>query len=186
MTTASAASTLGNSWNRLSSKALEPLQGAAFPPVRAPAQLQADDPPRGRILVIADEAALALDLQRMLRDAGFSTVGPASTLVDIQRMIGRSAIDCAVLDLDVDQRTPLPVADLLAFAEVPFVYLSNGSSAMVPTQHRRRPVVVKPVSRGSLLAAVEDAMAKARPAAGGGLLSGAPTPLRWPRVYPPL
>lgn len=178
MTKMSAASTLGNSWNRLSSTALEPLQGAAFPPVRAPVQLAADDPPRGRILVIEDEAALALDLQRMLRDAGFRTVGPASTVADVQRMIGRGAIDCAVLDLEVDRRAPLPIADLLAFAEVPFVYLSNGSRATVPTQHRRRPVVMKPVSRAALLAAVEDAMAKQRPAC--------EAPLPWPRIYPPL
>lgn len=185
MTMVSAASTLGNSWNRLSSIAFEPLQGAAFPPVRAPVQLAADDPPRGRILIIEDEAVLALELQRMLRDAGFRTIGPVSTLVDIQRMIGRGAIDCAVLDLEVDRRAPLPIADLLTYAEVPFVYLSNGSRATLPTQHRSRPVVVKPVSRAALLAAVEGAMAKAR-AAAGGHLPGAPAPLPWPRVYPPL
>ena len=186
MTTMSAASTLGNSWNRLSSDTLEPRQGTAFPPVRAPARLAADDPPRGRVLIIEDEAALALDLQRMLRDAGFRTVGPASTLADVQRMIDRGAIDCAVLDLEVDRRAPLPIADLLAFAEVPFVYLSNGSRTTMPMQHRRRPVVVKPVSRAVLLAAVENAMAKARPAASDALLRGMPTPLPWPRVYPPL
>ena len=41
-------------------------------------------------------------------------------------MIRRGDIDCAILDLDVDRRAPLPIADILAFADVPFGYLTTG------------------------------------------------------------
>ncbi|MGE0576691.1 hypothetical protein [Reyranella sp.] len=129
---------------------------------------------------------MALDLQRMLRGAGFGTIGPASTVADVQRMISRGAIDCAVLDLDVDRRTPLPIADLLAFADVPFVYLANGSRATVPMQHRRRPVLAKPFNPAALVSAVEDAIAGRQRDSDKSPLHGAPTPLPWPRVYPPL
>jgi len=154
MTTTSAGSTLGDSWNRLSPgndtlelQRLAPC--AAFPPVWAPAVLATDDAPRGKVLVVEDEALVALDLQRVLCDAGFRTVGPATTLADIQRLIDRGAIDCAILDLDVDHRAPLPIADLLAFVDVPFAFLTAGSRRMVPPQHRHRPVVEKPFSRAA-------------------------------------
>lgn len=190
MTTTSAASTLGDSWNRLSpgKQTLQrPLAAAAsVPPVWAPATLAADDPPRGKVLVLEDEALVALDLQRVLRDAGFRTVGPATTLADIQRLIERGAIDCTILDLDVDRRAPLPIADLLAFADVPFVFLAAGSRMVVPTRHRHRPIVRKPFSRDALLSAVEQAMAGRRQAANDNPLHGGTTCLPWPRVYPPL
>ena len=153
MTMTSAASTLGNTWNRLptaESQQPHPMAaGLASTPPWAPAALAADDPPRGKVLVIEDEAVVALDLQRTLREAGFRTVGPATSLADIQQLIDRGAIDCAVLDLDVDRRAPLPIADLLAFAEVPFVFLSDVPRPMLPPPHRRRPVVKKPFSRAA-------------------------------------
>jgi DNA-binding NtrC family response regulator len=190
MTMTSAASTLGNTWNRLPSTAeslqAQPLAaGLASMPPWAPAALAADDPPRGKVLVIEDEAVVALDLQRALREAGFRTVGPATTLADIQQLIDRGAIDCAILDLDVDRRAPLPIADLLAFADVPFVFLSGAPRPMLPTPHRRRPVVEKPFSRAALVAAVEEAMA-GKSAANDNRLQGLATTPPWPRVYPPL
>lgn len=191
MTTPSAASTLGNSWNRLtptvSSLQPQPLAaGLAATPPWAPAELAADDPPRGKVLVIEDEAVVALDLQRALREAGFRTVGPATTLADIQHLIGRGTIDCAILDFDIDVRAPLPIADLLAFADVPFVFLTNGSRQRLPTQHRRRPVVEKPFSCAALVAAVEEAMGGKRAANDNRMMHGLTATLPWPRVYPPL
>ncbi len=56
-------------------------------------------------------------------------------------MVQHRDIDCAILDLDIDRRMPLPIADLLAFADVPFVYLTKGAFTAVPSRHRHRPVV---------------------------------------------
>jgi CheY-like chemotaxis protein len=119
MTAVSAASTLGNSWNRL-------IDCDESGDAQRPPSLAAIDFPQGKILVIVDDAVMALDLQRLLREAGYRVVGPATNVGDIQRMIGRGDVDCAIVDLDVDRRAPLPIADLLAFAEVPFVYLTTG------------------------------------------------------------
>jgi CheY-like chemotaxis protein len=193
MTTTSAASTLGDSWNRLpqSDGALDPRPvpvpataplGTRFsPPSRA-----ALDLPQGKVLVVADNAVVALDLQRMLHEAGWRVVGPATTVAEIQRMIGRGDIDCAILDLDVDRRAPLPIADLLAFADVPFVYLTTGVLGPVPPRHRNRPIVEKPFTRDGLLAAVEKAMARHREIANDNRWAPAGSVVPWARVYPPL
>jgi CheY-like chemotaxis protein len=184
----STASTLGDSWTQrlphspAGARGLPPLPVEAhFPPRQTASGVSADDLPRGKILVIEDEAMVALDLQRTLRDAGYRVVGPAATLEDIQRLIDRGSIDCAVVDLDVDRRTPLPVADLLAFAEVPFVFLTTAVRGAPPQRHARRPVVTKPFKRSELLSAIERAMKRqSMPAANDN--PGA----AWPRVLPPL
>jgi DNA-binding NtrC family response regulator len=186
MTATSAASTLGDTWNRLPScnETLDPQPmplGLRF----SPPSLATLGLPQARILLVVDDVVTALDLQRLLHEAGYRVVGPATTVSEIQRMIQRGDIDCAILDLEVDRRAPLPIADLLAFAEVPFVYLSTGVPG-APSRHRLRPVVEKPFTRDSLIGAVEKAMAKPRQIAnddrwraGGPVVPGT-------RVYPPL
>jgi DNA-binding response OmpR family regulator len=187
MTATSAAPTLGDSWNRqladnTDSIAPEPMaQGRRY----APSSLATLDLPQRKVLMVVEDAMVALDLQRLLHEAGYRVVGPASTVAEVQRLLERGDIDCAILDRDLDRRAPLPIADLLAFAEVPFVYLTTRFLAPVPVWHRHRPVVEKPFNREALLGAVEKAMAKSGGVADdrhwhGGLV------VPWTRVYPPL
>lgn len=178
MTFQSAASTLGNPWSSRSSQTIRrddhvwPLAGLT------------DEVPRGKILVVEDEAVVALDLQRTLREAGYRVVGPATSLADVQKLIARGTIDCAVLDLAIDRRTPIPVADLLAFAEVPFVFLTDGDKSGLPQQHAHRPVVNRPYAEHDLLAAVERAMR--RHGRSEKALLRSPPPVSYPRVFPQL
>ena len=192
MTATSAASTLGESWNRrhpISNASFVPQPTAPRPMAEglrfSPPSLATLDVPQGRVLVVVDDALVALDLQRLLHEAGYRVVGPATTVGEIQRMIQRGDIDCAILDLDVDRRAPLPIADLLAFAEVPFVYLTTGVLGPVPSRHRNRPVVEKPFTRETLLAAVAKAMARPREVANDNRWQGGVV-VPWTRVYPPI
>lgn len=172
MTAMSTASTLGDSWNRIPSFSPRPLSMAGMP--------------RGNVLVVIDDAIVALDLQRMLSEGGWRPIGPATTVAEVQHLLQRKSVACAVLDLDIDRRTPLPTADLLAFVDVPFVYLTTGAHGPAPSRHRRWPVVVKPFTDASMLAAVEKAVSDRRQAAyrGCGPNTGAVVPST--RIYPPL
>jgi CheY-like chemotaxis protein len=187
MTTLSAASTLGDSWNRQllstsESFAPQPMaQGLRF----SPPSLATLDLPQGKVLMVVDDAVVALDLQRLLREAGYRVVGPVTTVSEVQRAIERGAIDCAIVDLDVDRRAPLPIADLLAFADVPFVYLGTGILGAPPVWHRQRPVVEKPFTREALLAALEKATARPREVANDNRWQGGVV-VPWTRVYPPI
>lgn len=200
MTATSAASTLGDSWNRRHSddnESIAPQPMPAAMPEAMPAAMPAGvrfsppslatmDLPQGKVLVVVDDAIVALDLQRLLRDAGYLVIGPATTVSEIQRMIQRGDIDCAILDLDIDRRAPLPIADLLAFADVPFVYLTTGVLGQVPARHRQRPVVEKPFTRGALLAAIAKAMTRRREVANDNRWPAGGPVVPWARVYPPL
>jgi CheY-like chemotaxis protein len=188
MTATSAASTLGDSWNRRlpddnTSFAPQPMaQGLRF----SPPSLATLDLPQGKVLVVVDDAIVALDLQRILHEAGWRVIGPATTVAEVQRMIERGDIACAIVDLDVDRRAPLPIADLLAFADIPFVYLTTGVLGPVPPRHRTRPVVEKPFTREVLLAALEKAMARPREVANDNRWPVGGSVVPWARVYPPL
>lgn len=190
MTLASAASTMGHRWNqRLSQtdQAVEPQTSpfGGLPPAWAPAALAAADLPQGKVLVVADEANMALELQQLLRDAGFRVVGPAAILPDIQRLIERS-LDCAVVDFDAERRLPLPASDLLALAEVPFVMLTSAAGRDIPQRHSHRPVVGKPVDRTELLAAVAQAMGRRRLPANDNRWQSPAIVTPTSRLYPPL
>jgi DNA-binding NtrC family response regulator len=179
MTAVSAASTLGNSWNRL-------IDCEDSGDEQRPPSLATKDFPQGKILMIVDDAVMALDLQRLLHETGYRVVGPATNVGEVQRMINRGDIDCAIVDLDVDRRAPLPIADLLAFAEVPFVYLTTGVLGPVPARHRTRPLIEKPFTRDRLFAALEKAMAKPRKVANDNRWPADGSVVPWTRVYPPL
>ena len=187
MTATSAAPTLGKSWNRQLPENIDGIerqptaQGARF----SPPSLATLDLPRGKVLLLTDDAIVALDLQRLLHESNYLVSGPASTVFEVQRLLERGGIDCALLDRELDRRAPLPIADVLAFADVPFVYLTARSLEPVPVWHRHRPVVEKPFNRESLLAAVEKATAKSGEIPNDKSWHGELV-VPWTRVYPPL
>ena len=67
------------------------IADASVPGRHLPMSALADDPPRGRILVVANEAPLVLDVQRALRDAGYRAVGPAPSAGEAERFHARHA-----------------------------------------------------------------------------------------------
>jgi len=184
----SAASTIGDTWNRqlLGKNERNEPQPLPIGMRFSPPSLATLDLPQGKVLVVVDDAVVALDLQRLLHDAGYRVVGPATTVGEIQRMIQRGDVDCAILDLDVDRRAPLPLADLLAFADVPFVYLTTGVLGTIPSRHRQRPVVEKPFTPKIVLKAVEKAMARHREIANVNRCPASGAVVPWERVYPTL
>ena len=152
------------------------------PPQAPPLALAASEPPFGRLLVFEDETVIALDLQRILRDAGYRIVGPASSLAEVRALVSRGRLDGAVIDLDVQLQAGIEVADLLADAGIPFVLLATGREA-VPGRHAARPFVEKPYSSGRLLEALDQVSGGRRPAAVPSALAGK---VSFPRIFPQL
>jgi DNA-binding response OmpR family regulator len=75
-----------------------------------------------RILVVEDEALLALDLRCVLEEQGASVVGPCYRLQTALSVAAQGGIDGAVLDVDLAGETVFPVADVLSRSHVPFVF----------------------------------------------------------------
>ncbi|HET6469264.1 MAG TPA: hypothetical protein VFG43_12895 [Geminicoccaceae bacterium] len=108
-----------------------------------------------RILVVEDEMLIALDLDLVLRRAGYEVVGPAGRVGEALRLLAREpGLDGALLDVQVDEETVFPVADALVARGVPFLFLSGYGTDILPPAHRARPCLIKPYSTRTLIAAL--------------------------------
>lgn len=92
-----------------------------------------------RILVVEDEALIAVMVEDMLTELGSVVVGPAATITQALALAQSEAIDGAVLDVNVRGERIDPVADVLAARGVPMLFatgygevrLANGAATTV-------------------------------------------------------
>jgi DNA-binding response OmpR family regulator len=105
-----------------------------------------------RVLVVEDDALLALDIARQLTDAGLEVVGPASSVAKALRLIGEAGCDVAILDVNLGNETAEPVARELRARGTQFVVVSGYSSEQHPPGFHGAPVLSKPARPGALVA----------------------------------
>ena len=108
-----------------------------------------------RVLVVEDDALLALDIARHLTSAGFEVVGPATSVTKALRLIGNVGCDVAVLDVNLGRDTAEPVAHELRVRKTPFVVLSGYSGEQHPPGFRGAPSLSKPVRPTVLVAMLQ-------------------------------
>lgn len=105
-----------------------------------------------RVLVVEDEALVAMLVEDALLDAGFSVIGPAATVAEALDLLGQDKPDAAVLDLNLAGETSVPVADALAQRGIPFVVATGYGAAGLPPEHPAAPVLAKPYDPTELVA----------------------------------
>jgi len=111
-----------------------------------------------RILVVEDEALVAMLLETMLEDMGFVPVGPVDdidTALEVLRNDHR--LDGALLDVNVAGREVFPVAEALKAKGVPFVFSTGYGEGGLPDDWRGHPTIQKPFTED----AVREALFKA-------------------------
>ena len=89
-----------------------------------------DTPGKGtRVLVLEDEAIIALDVEGILTDAGFKVAATLATCADALEWLDNHSADIALLDLHLLDGSCAPVGNRLAQLGIPFVVFSGGSAA---------------------------------------------------------
>jgi len=104
-----------------------------------------------RVLVVEDDALLALDIAQRLTDAGLEVVGPVISVAKALTLISEVGCDVAVLDVNLGSETAEPVALELRARRTPFVVLSGYSSEQHPPGFHGAPVLSKPARPEDLL-----------------------------------
>lgn len=118
-----------------------------------------------RILLVDDEALVALAAEDILISEGYDVVGPADRLESALRLANCEALDGAVLDINLAGDYVWPVADVLSARGVPFVLLTGfGKGLDLPPSCRLIPLLTKPVRPPELAAALEGQIARVRSA----------------------
>jgi CheY-like chemotaxis protein len=112
-----------------------------------------------RVLVVEDEALVAMLVEDGLLDAGAEVVGPAASVGEALRLVEGAASDgglsAAVLDIDLQGRAVAPVADRLAVLGVPFVFATGYGEGRDTGGHVAAPVLRKPFDPHAPVVAVE-------------------------------
>ncbi len=107
-----------------------------------------------RVLVVEDEALVAMLVEDALLDAGAAVLGPAATVSEALLLLSKENPDVAVLDLNLAGETSTPVADVLAQRGVPFVVATGYGAEGLPPSHSHVPVLAKPYDPDDLTAAL--------------------------------
>ena len=112
-----------------------------------------------RVLVVEDEALVAMMMEDGLLDAGAEIVSPACSVSEALAMIERTATDgglsVAVLDINLEGAAVFPVADCLAAHGVPFVFCTGYGEGCDRGTHVAAPVLAKPFGPDALVATIE-------------------------------
>jgi DNA-binding response OmpR family regulator len=108
-----------------------------------------------RVLIVEDEAVLAIDIAEQLTDAGFLVVGPAPSVTKALKLIDEFGCDIAVLDFNLRDETAEPVARELQSRGISFLFLSGISRERLPRWCDDAVLLSKPIDSGALVAALK-------------------------------
>ena len=97
-----------------------------------------------RVLIVEDEALVAMLVEDALLDAGAEVIGPVATVTEALALLDSAVPDAAVLDLNLAGETSTPVADVLAQRGIPFVVATGYGAEGLPPGHAKVPVLAKP------------------------------------------
>lgn len=106
-----------------------------------------DNPLHGfRILIVEDNALLAMTTDDILRGAGADIAGPAGTLKEAMALASHETLSAAILDIKLHADEVWPVASILVDRGIPFVFCSGHfDSSSLPDGWSTYPILAKPV-----------------------------------------
>lgn len=104
-----------------------------------------------KVLIVEDEALIAMLFEDMLADAECVVVGPAMNLRQALELAQGAEIDLAVLDVNLNGEPSFPVASALQARGVPLVFSSGYGSHGLPPEWQDRPTLPKPFTAEALV-----------------------------------
>lgn len=111
-----------------------------------------------RVLVVEDEALIAMALEDILLDLGCDVVGPASTVDGALEFAERERLDGALLDINVRGTLIYPVAERLIERGVPVVLCSGyAMTSAIPPPFSALPQIAKPYNPAMVRATLQSA-----------------------------
>ena len=109
-----------------------------------------------RVLVVEDSALIAMDVATLVEGAGYSVLGPVSSVAAAFALLEGEDPDIALLDIHLWSSNVFALADHLAQRRTKLIFLSGHSEQMLPEAHRHRTLIGKPFMADELLRALKD------------------------------
>ena len=108
--------------------------------------------PAPRILIVEDEALLALELETTLEDLGWEVAGSLSGVQQALTWLADRHRDpaAAVLDVNLGGEMVFPVAEALARRQIPFAFATGYADLISRSPFAGTPTLTKPVQKERL------------------------------------
>ena len=105
------------------------------------------------VVVVEDDYFIAMDLERVLSQAGAHVIGPFSRAEQAREAVREHEQSplAAVLDINISGTMIYPFAEELRGAGVPFIFATGYDASNIPTQFDAVPRLVKPVDTRRLV-----------------------------------
>ena len=103
-----------------------------------------------RVLLVEDEALVAMMIQECLAEFGYQVIGPICTASEAAAKAKDGHFEAAVLDINLGDGPVYPAADTLAARGVPFVFVTGYDADSVDSRFRKIPILQKPIEREML------------------------------------
>ena len=104
----------------------------------------------GAIMLVEDEAIVALAVNDLLADLGFSVIGPFSRVSDAHQALQENRIDAAILDVNLGGEMVYSLAEILSTKNIPFVFATGYGAESIDTRFEHIPVLQKPIEKDML------------------------------------
>lgn len=108
------------------------------------------------VLIVEDDAIIALDLEQTVEEFGVTQVRVASSVAQALAMIAECSPDFALLDVGLSQEKSFAVAKRLTARKIPFAFVTGYSDKAFPPEYSRRPRLSKPCVRDELFAVLSN------------------------------
>ena len=115
------------------------------------------------VLIVEDNALIAIDLEYLLQDNGVGSITIASTIPQALRAIAAGSFQAVFLDVQIGDTTTLKVAIALSEANIPFAFATGSDvQSTIPVEYRNHPLISKPYQADSIKQVLNELLATSR------------------------
>jgi two-component SAPR family response regulator len=103
-----------------------------------------------KLLVVEDEALIAMEVEEMIAALGAEVVGSFSRVTDALQALERETVAGAILDIQLDGETTLGLVEVLLERGCPILFVTGGGPESIPETYRQLPRLSKPFNQVDL------------------------------------
>lgn len=112
-----------------------------------------------QILLVEDEALIAMDIEAHLIDHGFSVAGPCATVSEALAAVEKGGLSVGILDVHLRGESSVELAKRLLSMKIPVIFLSGAVEIRLPGELTACPVLSKPIDYSNLVATIDSRIA---------------------------
>jgi CheY-like chemotaxis protein len=117
------------------------------------------------ILLVEDNALIRMMIVAMVEELGHRVVAQTGTLDEARRLAETAEFDIALLDINLNDRSVVPVAEIIEKRGLPFLFVTAYGTSGLPEPFRKKRLLSKPFPVSKLGAFIEEMLDDIDPSA---------------------